>query len=176
MRATLARSAAFLILSAGGQSALAGDESRSSWTSIEVNQLVAVQSKEAYVATAEVSWNPTFFFSNALGLRGDLGLSLFVSSDAAVAEGSKKYVPVYTSQLLLTGHAWEIFGDIGGGLETWSHRASKLTPFAALTANLGWAPRQRIMGLVDRIFVGYSAVFIDGLITREARAGVGVRF
>ncbi len=145
-----------------------------SLTSFEVAQVTTVQSSRAFVATGEVSWNPTYNFTEAFAVRSDLGVSVLKNVAAEDSEDTPRYFPTLSAELLLSASFAAIFAEAGGGVSVWLDGKSTRVP--SLSANVGWAPHKPLIGLIDRLFVGFTMLRFDSETTRALKIGSGIRF
>ncbi len=135
-------------------------------TSFRVSEIAALQANGANSFSGEVSWNPTYFFSQSIFILANVGGSLFkgVSSDFVVTEYEVLAGITFLDNLEV---------EAGAGAQTWFD-SNSTNPL--LSTDLAWKLSQKQLGFIDRVFVGYSAWMLPGNLTHEIKLGIGVAF
>ncbi|MCC7440648.1 MAG: hypothetical protein IT285_03380 [Bdellovibrionales bacterium] len=119
----------------------------------------------SYSITGKVGWTPIYTLSDAFEARGELGAS-FPKTPAdeffivANAEASASY----------RLSSW-MRVEAGGGIQFWSDNEA-MHPVA--TAGFVFPMSDKLMGVVDRVFVDYSMVFTGVFETHQFQLGVAI--
>jgi hypothetical protein len=132
---------------------------------VQASGLAAVQGSGGNSFSALVSWNPTYKFTPAWALRGELGASVFKGA-------GHFFVAEYQVLGAYSGFA-PLSLELGGGAQTWFDNGG--TSFIA-SANGAWLLKHRVARYIDRIQAGYTACFFGSDFTHQIRAGIGASF
>ena len=126
--------------------------------------------------TGQMSYNPSVLIREWVDFRLNLGWALLYS-----AQGSTFSSIEYGGLFGLYPYENLLF-EVGGGAQSWlPTRASTIPDVVASStnplamANVGFRLRPRFLWVLDRVFVGYSAVF-SPIFTHNFRAGLQFNF
>jgi hypothetical protein len=127
------------------------------------NGLYATQAAGGNSYTGQAAWNPTIGLGG-VDLRGNLGISYLKSSF------DSHFAAFNYQAFLKLGVLPTISVEGGGGLETW---VSNGGTHPILSGDVNFEFPFKLLGVIDRIFAGYSRFFLTGNGTNEFRLGVG---
>jgi len=117
------------------------------------------------VYTGRLGWNPQYQLKSWLGFRGDAGVGFPKSY-----MGNIFFVVNTDVALTLRPFSWFQL-EVGGGQQFWTD-AMKINP--DLTGNLAFIRNKKWFGIIDRVVVGYSNLFLSTVPTHQLRAGLGI--
>ncbi len=135
------------------------------WVTMQINQLSVVQPEGGLAFSGELSYTPAIPITKSLSFRFFLGGSAF----SIAGSQSYSYVLDYGALFSYRGFKpWLV--EVGGGAQTWlSHQTYLGTGLV-----LAYRFNEPIIGLVDRLFVGYSTFFLPSLLTHQFKIGIGI--
>ena len=114
--------------------------------------------------SAELGWNPAYQFNNKWSVRGNFGLAPLKGKSKTFLMSEFGVLGAYT-----INPTWEV--EAGAGLQMWSGKSNALME----NVNVLWKLPTPFMGLVDKVFAGYSLVNQD-ISTSMIKAGVTITF
>jgi len=117
-----------------------------------VNQVSLFQVSEHWNSSLswEVSWNPKYQLSRNFGLVANIGNTFFLNMD-------QSKFPVLETQMLAAYTLGSFVFEIGGGREFWINKHA--THAWMTTSNVHYQFKQKLLGAVDSLFLGYSTLF-----------------
>ena len=137
--------------------------------SFEVSFINATQGS-GNTASGMIAWTPRYVIDATLALRANLGASALLGKNS---HGDDMTFAMFDAELLLRMYFLEHFDfEIGGGAQDWDNQGGIQ---GAASANFGFHFAPGTLVFIDRVFVGYTAVFQDPTVN-EVRAGLGMAF
>jgi len=123
---------------------------------------------------AELSWNPTYFFNSAIGLRGNFAGLLYKPFPG------KAFAALDYELLFFYFFSPKISVELGGGAQTWINQPQSTQAIAS--ANFVWNQNKPPLSgttdairFIDRIALGYSLLLAPNAI-HLIRLALGFRF
>ena len=118
-----------------------------------------------------LSWNPEHRLQShpewSLGLN--LGWIWFENQDATNFH-SFELQPILGYRFI----EMRIGVELGAGVQYWTE--DRAGTYALLSGNVFYEFQQRVLKIMDRIFIGYSGYFLPKNFTHEIKIGVGLTF
>jgi hypothetical protein len=144
---------------------------RNQWASFALSYVSVSDSLENSLATFDAAWTPFMWFSNSLGLRGQLGVHQFKLGETATTE--EETFLIYDIGAFGTYRLGNFFAELGLGMQIWNN--SNGDSFNTFTLGGGYIFEYYKLKFIDRIQAGFSSVSND-ISTKEFRVSVGISF
>lgn len=124
--------------------------------------------------SAELSWNPTYWFSEKIGIVGNFGATILPKGSGGVSADTNFFASEYELRAAYNVNS-SVLVELGGGAQTWFTETDPPTSTSALASLTGSYKLTNKFFMIDRVFAGYSSIFSDP-ITHMFKAGVQATF
>lgn len=136
--------------------------------SFSIEPVAAIQANGS-VFSSFLNFTPRYAFDDKLYARLNLGFSIFKNRETV----SSRFLVM--DMALLGGYFFtpNIGAEIGAGFQSFFGGGGTSL---ALTGNLVYRLSNKLLVVIDRFTVGYTAVLLSNAVTHEIRLGVGISF
>ncbi|OUR96572.1 hypothetical protein A9Q84_09490 [Halobacteriovorax marinus] len=144
---------------------------RNDWLSFALSYVAVSDSFKNSLSTFDVSWTPQKWFNADWGMRGNLGVHQFKSSETATL-ASQTFL-VYDIGVFGLYRFGNLFVELGFGLQKWNDTLGE--SYNTLTFGGGYFFEYYKLGFIDRIQASYTTVGNDAA-NKEMKLSIGASF
>jgi len=144
---------------------------RNDWLSFALSYVAVSDSFSNSLSTFDVSWTPYMWFSDSLGIRGQLGVHQFKSSETALL-ASQTFL-VYDIGALGLYRFGNFFFELGFGMQKWNDTLGE--SYSTMTFGGGYFFEYYKLGFIDRISGSFTSVG-NTASNKEMKLSIGTSF